>query len=92
MLYGTVLQHNNARPHAARHITQFLANNNVQILPWPSMSPDLNRNQHTWSELERRVPNRVNAPANVRELVQALQQEWSAIPGPYWSFQLHISL
>ena len=29
-LYGTVLQHDNGRSHAARHTTQFLANNNVQ--------------------------------------------------------------
>ena len=54
-LYGTVLQHDNAKPHAVRHNTQFLANNNnvVQILSWPSMSPDLNPNKHTQNLLER---------------------------------------
>ena len=80
MLYGTVLQHDNARPHAARHTTQFLANINVQILPWPSMSPDLNPNTHTWNELAKRAPGRVNAPANSCELFQTLKHEWVAIP------------
>ena len=78
-LYGTVLQHDNARPHAACNTTQFPANNNVQVLPCLSMSPDLNANKHTKNELERRVRGRVNAPANVRELFQALQQAWVAI-------------
>ena len=43
-LYGTVFRHDNARSHAACHTTQFLANSNVQILTWPSMSPDLKIN------------------------------------------------
>ena len=75
-LFDIVLQHDNARPYSARHSTQFLANNNVQNLSWPSMSPDLNPNQHTWKELG----GRVNDLANVRELFQALWQEWVAIP------------
>ena len=44
------------------------------------MSPDLNQNKQTWNKLERRVRGRMNAPANVRELSQALQQERVAIP------------
>ena len=44
-------------------------------LPCPSLFPDLNPNKHTWNELERRVRSRGNAPANVRELFQALKQE-----------------
>ena len=44
------------------------------------MSPDLNPNKHTWSDLERRVPVRAGAHANVRELSQALKQEWVVIP------------
>ena len=78
-LYGTALQHDDARPHTARHTTKFLANNEIKILSWPSMSTDLNPNKHTWNELERRAPGRVSGPANVRELFQALKQEWVAI-------------
>lgn len=69
-LYGTVPRHN-ARSHAACNTTQFLANNNV--LPWPSMSTDLNPNKHTWNKLERYVESSVNAPANVLELFEALK-------------------
>ena len=79
-LYGVVFRHDNARPHAARHNTQFLANSYVQIYPWPPLSPDFNPNKLSMNKLERRVRGRVNAPANVRELFQALKQEWVAIP------------
>ena len=37
----TILQQDNARPHTARATTQFLAANNVHVMEWPSMSPDL---------------------------------------------------
>ena len=37
-----VFQQDNARPHTARLTTNFLAANNVNTLPWPSLSPNLN--------------------------------------------------
>ena len=64
--------------HATSHSS--LPTTTSKILLWPSMSKDLNPNKHTWNELERRVRGRVNAPANVRDLFQALPQEWVAIP------------
>ncbi|KAK7101452.1 hypothetical protein V1264_019834 [Littorina saxatilis] len=73
-------QHDNAKPHTARLTTNFLAANNVNTLPWPSLSPDLNPIEHAWDELGRRLNARVNAPPNRRQLFQALQQEWDNIP------------
>ena len=80
--YSTALQHHNATspPVAQHHTTQFLADNNVKILSWPSTSPDSNPNKHTWNKLDRCIQGSVNAPANVCELLQALKQEWVAIP------------
>ena len=64
--------------HAASHSSS--PTTTSKILAWPSMSPDSNPNKHAWNELGKRVRGRVNAPANVRELFQALKQEWVAIP------------
>ena len=64
--------------HAASHSSS--PTTTSKILSWSSTSPDLNLNKHTWNELETRVRGRVNAPENVRELFQALKQEWVAIP------------
>ena len=37
-----ILMHDNPRPHVARICRQFLKRNNVNVLPWPAVSPDMN--------------------------------------------------
>ena len=49
-------------------------------LPWPSLSPDLNRIEHLWAELGRRVRSRAVKPATLAQLEVAMVQEWQAIP------------
>lgn len=77
---GVLYQHDNARPHTARIVVNFLAANNVNVLPWPACSPDLNPIEHLWDLLDRRVRLRQHPPANRQELVQALQAEWNRLP------------
>ena len=36
-----MFQHDNARPHVARVVTDILAQQNVNVLPWPAVSPAL---------------------------------------------------
>ena len=36
-----ILMHDNARPHVAKICRQFLNRNNVNVLPWPAVSPDM---------------------------------------------------
>ena len=69
-------QHDNARPHTARATVNFLANQSVTVLPWPSKSPDLNPIEHLWDDLDRRVRSRQPAPQSLLELQQAFEQEW----------------
>lgn len=52
---GTVFQQDNARPHAARRTQNFLAAINVQTLPWPSLSPDMNPIEHVWDYMKRKI-------------------------------------
>lgn len=75
-----VFQQDNARPHTARLTTAVFTANNINTLPWPSLSPDLNPIEHIWDELDRRLRARANAPATPNELFRALQEEWEAIP------------
>jgi hypothetical protein len=43
-----VFQHDNARPHTARTTVDFLAIQNVTVLPWPFKSLDLNPIERLW--------------------------------------------
>ena len=54
---AVMLQQDNARPHVARVVTDFLRQQNVNTLPWPAVSPDLSPIEHLWDEMERRLPN-----------------------------------
>lgn len=77
---GSIFQQDNARPHVAQLTARFLAQHNVETIPWPAMSPDMNPIEHLWDELDRRIRSRNVAPTNVRQLFVALQEEWETIP------------
>ena len=74
-----ILMHDNTRPYFARICRQFLNKNNVNVLPWPAVSPDMNLIEHIWDYLGRKVRARGNVN-NLRDLENALIQEWNNIP------------
>ena len=71
--------HDNARPHVARICRQFLNRNNLNVLPWPAVSPDMNPIEHICDYLGKKVRTRGNVH-NVRDLENTLIQEWNNIP------------
>ena len=73
-----ILMHDNARPHVARICRQFLNRSNVNLLPWPAMSTDMNPIEHIWDYLGRKVLATGNKH-NLRDLENALIQEWNNI-------------
>lgn len=74
-----VFQHDNARPHVARVCANFLRDNDVDVLPWPALSPDLNPIENVWDLLNTRIRRRANPPRTVQQLRAALVEEWAAI-------------
>ena len=69
-----ILMHDNARPHVARICRQSQNRNNVNVLPWPAVSPDMNTIEHIWDYLGRKVRARGNVH-NLRDLENALRME-----------------
>ena len=63
--------HDNARPHVTRICRQFLNRNNVNVLPWPTVSPDMNSTEHISDYLGRKIRARRNV-RNLRDLENAL--------------------
>ena len=74
-----ILMNENARPHVARICRQFLNRNNVNVLPWPAVSPDMNPIEHIGDHLGRKVRAGGNVH-NLRDLENALIQKWNNIP------------
>ena len=66
---------------SARVTMQFLNQNGINVLDWPSFSPDLSPIKHLWDELGRAVRKRNHPPPrNVQQLGQALTAEVRNIP------------
>ena len=75
-----IFQQDNAKPHTARLTQDFLVQNNIHIIDWPAMSPDLNPIEHLWDEIERRIHHRHVLPATLQELSDAVTYEFDNIP------------
>ena len=77
---GSIFQDDNARPHRARVVNDFLEQQEVTRLDWPAVSPDLNPIEHVWDVLGRRVRQHQAPPTNLDDLFRILNQEWQNIP------------
>ena len=71
-----ILMDDNATPHRARTVAEYLQVSAIETLPWPAPSPDLNPIEHLWDILGRQVRYRNPPVRNLRELIQALHEEW----------------
>lgn len=55
-------QQDNARPHVARVVKDFMTQQKVDVLHWPAVSPDLSPIEHVWDEMKRRLRRLPNQP------------------------------
>mgnify|MGYP002079490385 CR=1 FL=1 len=47
-------QHDNDPKHKAKKTSNFIENNNIKVINWPSCSPDLNPIENLWKNIERK--------------------------------------
>ena len=52
----------------------------VEVLDWPSCSPDLNPIEHIWDKLGLLVYQQVNPPQTLGDLEHALVEQWRRLP------------
>ncbi len=71
-------QQDNDHKHTAKITKEWLHNNSVTVLEWPSQSPDLNPIEHLWRDLKMAVHQRL--PSNLTELERICKEEWQRIP------------
>ncbi|GFY25721.1 transposable element Tcb2 transposase [Trichonephila clavipes] len=73
-LPGAIFQQDNARPHTARVVQDFLRH--FQTLPCPAHSPDFSPVEYVWYQLKRQMPS----CQSVLNLELAVQDLWAHLP------------
>ncbi|GBN23332.1 hypothetical protein AVEN_168337-1 [Araneus ventricosus] len=77
-----VLMDDNARPHRAAIVDDFLDSEGIAQMERPAYLPDLNSIENLWDALGRAVCRRFSPAATPRDLETALQED-----GEYWTLQ-----
>ena len=71
-----VFINDNAHPHRAAIVDDYLKSEGIARMVWPAYSPDLNPIENLWVALGGDVFSRFPPPTTLIELKTALQEEW----------------
>lgn len=75
-----IFQQDNDPKHTSKKAKECLNELGLNVLQWPSQSPDLNPIEHLWDHLKRRLNARPTQPTGMLELWARVEEEWESIP------------
>jgi len=76
-LIWTFQQDNDAK-YTSKLAKEWFSQNQIDVMPWPAQSPDLNPIENLWENFKRYVLKK--SPTSKPQLWQVLQEGWGQIP------------
>ena len=67
-------QQDNDPKHKSKLVQKWLQTSGIDVMDWPSYSPDLNPIENLWADVKRRAE--MDNPQDVESLRNALQKAW----------------
>ena len=74
-----IYQQDNDPKHTSNAAKQWFQNNNIEVLPWPAQSPDLNPIEHLWQHLKQQLAAYETEPISIHQLWERIEAEWDKI-------------
>jgi hypothetical protein len=74
-----IYQQDNCPVHAAHVVTQWLRNNNIETLPSPAKSPDLNCIENVWGRMAKEMLKLNVRPRTADDLWEIVENTWESL-------------
>ena len=82
-LNNFVFQQDNCPIHTSALAQNWLRANNINILPWPSKSPDINPIENVWGLMVKKMRRENFVPQNRQDLVNVIRDGWHNLTEEY---------
>ena len=63
-------------PYIRHHVKQWFFKKDIDLIPWPSKSPDLNPIENIWGLMMKHIRKLNNHPNNAQELEEMIADAW----------------
>ena len=81
--HDLIFQQDNASIHLSNVTKEWFADAGINVMDWPSLSPDLNPIENVWGYLVQQVYGGCKQYSSKGELKNAILQAWSSLPQTY---------